>query len=96
MEEQRTVATWHERGMRGMKRKGKGGESRRGKMLERRVPLGSHRREASSIQELSVQLSLQGTDHTHSVTDTHSHMYTHTICLSHTHTCTHASGCALN
>lgn len=71
--------------------------------MQRHVPLGSHHTEAFCIQEFGVQLSLQGSDHTHSVTDTntHTHMHytlAHTISLSHTYTlpCTCALGCALN
>ena len=49
-------------------------------------PLGSHHTEAFSIQELGVQLSLRGSDHTHTVTDTntYTHMRTHAL-----HTSTH-------
>lgn len=56
--------------------------------MERHVPLGSHHREAFCIQEFGVQLSLQGSDHTHSVTDTNTHTritHLHTLSLTHTH-----------
>lgn len=42
------------------------------------LPLGSHHREASSIQELCVQLLLRETDHTHK----HTHRLTHTYLRS--------------
>lgn len=78
----------------------KGEEKRGGETCD---PLGSHHTEAFSIQELGVQLLLQGSDHTHSHRYKHIHTHTcvtheHTLSfsLTHTHTCAHALGCALN
>lgn len=71
----------------------KGGEGG-GKRWRRHVPLGSHHTEAFCIQEFGVQLSLQGSDHTHSVTDTNTHTHalhtcTHYLSLTHIHTSMH-------
>lgn len=68
------------------------GKERRKEVRELCVPLGSHHSEAFSIQELGVQLSPWGTDHTHSVKDPHTHTHIHK-CTHYpplTHTCTGA------
>lgn len=71
----------------------KGEEKRGGETCD---PLGSHHTEAFSIQELGVQLSLQGSDHT--VTDTNTYTRTHALhtsthYLSRSHTHTHMRTC---
>lgn len=73
----------------------KGEEKRGGETCD---PLGSHHTEAFSIQELGVQLLLQGSDHTHSHRYKHIHTHTcvtheHTLSFSLTHTHTHMRTC---
>lgn len=87
VKEKRTSDTWRqeadqhaitdERGKGKRKISGNGTQKERGETC---LPLGSHYRDAFSIQELGVQLSLQGTDHIHpeSQTQTHTHIYKHT------------------
>lgn len=73
-----------ERGKGKRKISGNGLQKERGETC---LPLGSHYREAFSIQELGMQLSLQGTDHIHpeSQRQTHTYIQTHTHDFYYTH-----------